>query len=208
MGVPTGKQNKFSTREEWLEAAVILLTPLYTIKPVPVRVGVGFPVGKRNGNAKTIGQCHYAAQDGVPQIFIHPEIVDPVRVLDILAHELIHAYLPVGAGHKGAFGAEAKEIGLTGPNTATVAGPDLVPLLKRVSATLGKYPHAALTWDQAKGKTQTTRMLKASCEYTQHHADEAEYIVRISRQQAERGLPICPCCYEETGEIVSLQLSL
>jgi len=208
MATPVGKTNKFTTREEWLEAAVILLQPLYTVKAKPVRVGVGFPVGKRTANAKTIGQCHYAAVDGVPQIFIHPEIVDPIRVLDILAHELIHAYLPVGAGHKALFGAQAKEIGLAGPNTATTAGPDLVPLLKRIATTLGKYPHAALTWDQAKGKTQTTRMLKASCEYTQHHADEAEYIVRISRQQAERGLPICPCCYEETGEIVSLQLSL
>lgn len=162
---PTGKVNKFSTREEWLEAAVILLTPLYSVKAQPVRVGVGFPVGKRGSNgAQTIGQCHYAAVDGVPQIFIHPEITDPVRVLDILAHELIHAWLPVGSGHgKGTFGVEARHIGLDGPLTATTAGKDLAVALRKVATVLGKYPHSALTYAQAKGKTQTTRMVKVEC---------------------------------------------
>lgn len=160
----TGKTNRFTTREEWLEAAVILLSPLYSVKPAPVRVGVGFPVGKRGGNSHTIGQCHYAAVDGVPQIFIHPEITDPVRVLDVLAHELVHAWLPVGAGHaRGSFGVEARHIGLDGPLTATTAGPALAVALKRVASVLGKYPHSELTYAQAKGKTQTTRMIKCEC---------------------------------------------
>lgn len=165
MGTPTGKVNKFTTREEWLEAAVILLSPLYTVKPAPVRVGVGFPVGKRGSNGSTtIGQCHYAAVDGVPQIFIHPELTDPVRVLDVLAHELIHAWLPVGSGHnRSSFGVEARHVGLDGPLTATTAGKDLTVALRKVAGVLGKYPHAALTYQQAKGKTQTTRMIKCEC---------------------------------------------
>lgn len=154
-----------ATREEWLTEAVRLLSDLLPddVQRAPFRVSVGFPVGKRGGNGgKVIGQCHYMASDQVPQVFIHPELTEPVRVLDVLLHEYIHACAPM-AGHKAEFGRIARHAGLAGKLTATVASDDLVPVLQAVADTLGEYPHARLDYADAKGKTQTTRMLKCEC---------------------------------------------
>jgi hypothetical protein len=154
------------TREEWLTEAVHLLDDLLpdTIERTPFRVSVGFPVGTRGGNGgKAIGQCHYAAADGIPQLFIHPELTDPVRILDVLLHERIHAVLPVGTGHKRLFAQVAYAAGLAGKPTATVASDDLVPVLQAVADTLGEYPHGSLDYNSARGKKQGTRMLKCEC---------------------------------------------
>lgn len=155
-----------STREEWLAEAVRLMDDLLPdeVGRGAFRVSVGFPVGKRGGRGgKVIGQCHYAAADGVPQLFIHPELTKPVDVLHVLLHERIHAVLPVGAGHGRLFGAVARHAGLTGPNTATVPSEDLVPVLEAIAGVLGEYPHGALDYNDARGKKQGTRMIKCEC---------------------------------------------
>lgn len=155
------------TREEWLTEAVNLLDDLLpdTITRSPFRVSVGFPVGTRTSNGgKAIGQCHYAAADGIPQLFIHPELTDPIRVLDVLLHERIHAVLPVGTGHGRLFAQVATAAGLAGKPTATVASDDLKPILSAIAEVLGEYPHGRLTHEQARGKKQTTRMIKCECE--------------------------------------------
>lgn len=158
----------YATREEWLQAAKGHLDDLFAGTPAKVReirVSVGFPAGKRGGKngPKTIGICHYGAEDKVPQIFIHPEITDPARVLDILAHELAHAYLPVGTGHKGHFETTARAIGLVGKLTATVAGEDFKTDATEILERIGEYPHSKLTQAQASGPKQTTRQIKVEC---------------------------------------------
>ena len=170
----------YTTREEWLQAATALLEPLFEgtpANPHPVRVSVGFPAGSRGRN-KAIGQCHYAADDAVPQVFIHPELVDPVRVLDVLAHELAHAYLPAGTGHKGHFVTTVRALGLEGKATATVAGEAFKVDALEVAEALGPYPHARLTYDNAAGKKQTTRQIKVEC--------ECGLIYRASRKAIEQ----------------------
>lgn len=185
----------YTTREEWLTAAGTLLEPLFIeagLTPAPARASVGFPVGTRGRN-KTIGQCHYAAADGVPQIFIHPTLVDPVEVLATLAHELVHAYLPVGTSHKRPFAIAVQAIGLEGKPTATVAGEEFKATAAQLIEVLGDYPHAAL--DHSGVKKQTTRQLLAECPRCE---DEGEpYKIRLSRAQAERGLPYCGLHDEE-----------
>lgn len=162
-----GKAAKFSTRDEWLEAAKVLLDPLFVgtpAKPRAIRASVGFPAGSRSSKSlRTIGICHYNAEDATPQIWIHPEIVDPARVLDILVHELAHAYLPVGTGHGGDFKRTAEAVGLTGRMVATVAGPDFTAVAKRLLAVLGPYPHSRLTYSEARGRKQTTRQILVDC---------------------------------------------
>lgn len=187
---------KYSTREEWLVAAVEALRPMFsalTSETVPaVRVSVGWPGGNGRKNS-VIGQCWSTkvAADEISQVFISPVLDDAVRVLDVLAHELIHAIDDCTSGHKGRFAKIAKALGLEGKMTATVAGPGLKAELDQIAAELGEYPHAALVnpGQGADGpKKQGTRMLKVECEAG------SGYKVRITRQWLdEYGAPKCPC---------------
>jgi hypothetical protein len=193
---------KFQTREEWLVAAVAALTPLFEElgETVPaVRVSVGWPGGNGRKNS-VIGQCWSTkvAADAISQLFISPVLDGAVRVLDVLAHELIHAIDDCQSGHKGRFAKIAKALGLTGKMTATVAGEELTAKLEAIAADLGDYPHAKLASpaDGVEGpKKQGTRMLKAEC------AEGSGYKVRLTRQWLdEYGAPICPCHGEQMIE--------
>jgi hypothetical protein len=86
-----------------------------------------------------------------------------------------------------------KKTGLTGKPTATEAGPELKHFLGKLVETLGDYPHAGvdLVAAEKNRKKQTTRMLKATCNNPEEHAEP--YIVRLSRKAIEIGLPCCPC---------------
>lgn len=178
------------TREAWLEGAVKALGPLFTSAGEtipPVRVSVGWP-GGRGSKSSTIGQCwaSVTASDAVPQVFISPVLVDPIRVLDVLAHELVHAVDDCQSQHKGKFVKIARAIGLEGKPTATVASPALIERLAKIVDKLGPYPHAALSTDS--GKKQTTRLLKVQC------AEDSGYCVRVTRKWLEElGTPLCPC---------------
>lgn len=187
-----------TTREAWLVAAVEALAPLFAEadETLPaVKVSVGWPGGRGRKNS-VIGQCWSpeVAADEVSHVFISPVLDDAVRVLDVLAHELVHAINYAAGdpcGHKGAFARIAKAIGLTGKMTATVAGDDLRARLEALAADLGAYPHGALM-PGAPGadgpKKQGTRMLKVEC------AEGSGYVVRMTRKWIDEfGTPACPC---------------
>lgn len=183
-----------TTREAWLVAAVGELATLFEAVGEtlpPVRVSVGWPGGRGRKNS-VIGQCWAtaASSDKVAQLFISPVLDDAVRVLDVLAHELVHAIDDCESGHKGRFAKIAKSIGLTGKMTETVAGDALRADLQAIADRIGAYPHAALAGGAgAEGpKKQGTRQLKAEC------AEGSGYKVRLTRQWLdEYGAPICPC---------------
>lgn len=191
----TATAPKTLTREEWLTAAIAKLAPLFEqlgeTLPV-VRVSVGFP-GGRGKKGNVIGQCWSAASatDGISQLFISPVLDDAARVLDVLAHELVHAVDDCKSGHRGPFARIAKGLGLEGPMPATTASPELKLVLDEIAADLGAYPHAALakTAEGADGpKKQGTRMLKVEC------AEGSGYVVRMTRKWLDEfGAPTCPC---------------
>jgi hypothetical protein len=122
-------------REQWLQAAVDKLRPLflghgYTVKEV--QVSVGFPSRNPLGLAKrSIGQCWDGSTtaDGKPQIFISPLLddvaTDPQGVLATLVHELIHATVGCEAAHGPRFAKAAKKVGLEGKPTLRTSGPSL-----------------------------------------------------------------------------------
>lgn len=183
------------TREQWLEQAVELLTPIFAehdIELPAVRVSCGWPSrGGTSTKKKVVGQCwkSIVAADGVQQIFISPAIGgDVVQMLGILMHELIHAVDDCESGHKGAFGTMARKVGLEGKLTATIVGEEsaLADQLRRVRDELGEYPHSPLNLVMADAKKQTTRMLKVVC-------PEDGYTVRTTRKWLEVGTPTCPC---------------
>lgn len=183
------------TREDWLlKATEVLRSELFKQHgaEVPtVRVSVGFPGG---GSAhKRIGEYWpgQAVSDGVPQVFISPTIDEPVRALDILVHELIHAVYPL-AGHKGPFRTLALKVGLTGKMTATDAGPELKAYLTSLTGRLGEFPNSRINLTLR--KKQTTRLGKVEC-------SSCGYTARVTRKWIEeQGPPLCPC----SGEVMEV----
>lgn len=178
------------TREEWLETATELMREWFSEerinKPLPEKVRVSTGYGKR-ASKNAIGVCYTAeaAEDAIHQIFISPEITDPVKVLSTLLHELVHAADNGVSGHTGEFKRVAKALGLTGKMTATVPGDELSAALTNIVDKLGEYGHAKLNPMSKVGK-QSTRMIKveALC---------CGYIVRTTRKWLEIGIPACPC---------------
>lgn len=183
-----------TTREEWLMDAVEFFRPWFekhdTKVPEKVRISVGY-AKRQSKNA--IGVCYHSvvAEDKVNQIFISPEIKEPVKVLGVVLHELIHASDDGASGHKGEFRRLALAMGLEGKMTATVPGEDLALELDSLAVQLGEYPHGVLTPSQggpgggAIGK-QTTRMLKLS-------ASCCGYVARTTKKWLQVGVPSCPC---------------
>jgi hypothetical protein len=159
-----------TTREGWLLAAREILTTerfdLAALRVWKTRISVGFPVGRNR--TQRIGECHYeqASKDGTRELFISPVLDDPLDahgVLATLTHELLHAALPVGVGHRGRFITGMRALGLEGKPTATSAGPELVAWFEAsVLPRLGAYPHAALTGPTRKGG-QRNRHRKYLC---------------------------------------------
>jgi len=191
----------YDTREAWLNAAVDKLrTEIFGEQyPVPeVRVSVGWS-GGRGPKANTIGQCWpgESASDSVGQIFISPVLAEPVKVLETLVHEMVHAINHANGetGHRTPFKRIAEPIGLEGKMTATHAGEELAEKLKEIGNGLGKYPHAAINL-QDKPKVQKTYMLKFVS------PEEPDFFVRMTASKLEEyGAPRDPWGNEMEQEL-------
>lgn len=177
-------------REAWLSRAVDVMRAEFReheiIVPPKVRVSIGFPGGA--SPRKRIGECwHGGMADGIPHIYVSPVIDSPVRVLDVLTHELLHAAMP-DAGHKAPFARAAVLVGLEGKPTATYAGPELQTRLEALAATLGPFDHAPISL--AGKKVQKTYMLKL---YAHDCPEECGYLVRTTQTHIDaHGFPMCP----------------
>lgn len=188
-------KSKYQTREQWLEAAVEVMTPLFKQHgyDVPkVRVACGWPSTRALSNKRALGEAwsSAAAKDKVAQIFISPYIEQPVAeygVLPVLAHEIVHAVVGNKEGHNKVFGKCARAIGLEGKLTSTSGSKQFLDAAQQwVETKLGAYPHSQLNSLKRPTKKQTTRMVKCKC-------TECGYTVRTSRKWLDdAGAPLCP----------------
>jgi len=81
---------------------------------------------------------------GRPEVLLSPVIADPIEVVHVLVHELIHAALP-DAGHRAPFKRAATKVRLTGKLTTTVPTEALRRQLAELIAEMDEsYPHALL----------------------------------------------------------------
>ena len=178
-----------ASREDWLTAAIEEVRPMFAAEGLSlaprIRVACGFPA--HHARSGRVGECHASAAsaDQHYEILISPVLADPARVFDVLIHELCHT-LPGCMNHGLAFGKAAHAMGLSqsksGNWKSTVPGPTFVTLYGAIIESLAAYPHAAL---MVANKTQSTRMLKASCPC-------CGYTVRLTKKWADKGLPDCP----------------
>ena len=176
------------TREEWMMSLIDELAPRYVKQSGTTRPKVRVSIG-RTTKKNFIGECWHASLSGdkTREIFIRPDQHDPLAVAGILAHELVHAFLPPEAMHGAEFKALGLAVGLEGKPTAMGPGEELAKELKAICKKLGAFPHAKLTMVNGLVKKQTTRLLKASCVST-------GYTVRVTAKWVLIGAPICPCC--------------
>ena len=193
----------FTERETWLAgAAVLLQSDVFPAAGIDAsswearkyRLSCGFPIGYRGNRVGTavktiLGQAFdpSISADGTFEVFINPVLDQPVDVLSVLVHELIHVAAGIQCGHRGEFARIARAVGLEGALTATVPGADLRDKLELIAATLGAYPHARI--DPNARKKQSTRLLKLSC-------TECGWVARVSAMQGNRlgSNSPCPCC--------------
>lgn len=184
-------QNTYTTREQWLTAAVHRLTPDLEAQGQTVPENLHAIVSWPHGQSKAIGQCFGSvwAKNGSTYITVSPVLGDdPARVLDVLLHEMIHA---TGIMNHGApFKKVALAVGLTGKMKSTVAGPELRERLEVLAAELGPYPHETMQTppkaDKEKADKPKNRIRLAS-------PSNEDYIVEISRKRLETyGVPLCP----------------
>jgi len=179
-------------REEWLNAAVTKFRPYFSGHgyeiPKALRVSCGFPsVGALGSKSRRIGEawCSRASKDKHFEIFISPTQDSAVKVLEILAHELVHVTVGLECGHKGMFPQCARKIGLEGKMTSTYATAPLQERLNAMVVKLGKYPHGSLDKMTNNRKKQTTRLIKAHCL-------TCTYTIRASMTWLLVGVPQCP----------------
>jgi hypothetical protein len=173
-------------RQHWLERAVEAMRNKfigagYTV-PQKIRVSIGWP--KRAASCGAIGECWAteASSDRHAELFVSPELTEGGRILDVLAHELVHATVGTAAGHRKPFKQCALKIGLQGPMRSTTASPEFEGWTRALMQRIGPYPAGYLT-DTPK---QGTRMLKCECA-------TCGYTVRITRKWLTlAGPPICP----------------
>lgn len=188
-------KQKYETREQWLLAAVQLMTPLFEsakYKVPEIKVACGWPSSRGlSAKKRCLGEAWSkdAAKDKVAQIFISPFLEIPVQqfgVLDTLAHEVVHTVVGHEAKHGKVFKKCALAIGLEGKMTSTFGGEKFLEGAKQWADKLGPYPHSQLNALKRPTKKQTTRMVKCEC-------PECGYVVRTSRKWIEQGgAPWCP----------------
>ena len=196
----TSRKNFHDTRESWLRAATILLRPYFESSGYPLpdnlRFAIAFPSTGRRG--ARIGECWHSStsEDGNFEIIIRADIADPVEVLGVLVHELIHVVLPIDAGHGKLYRDAALKLGLEGKMRHAMPGQLLRARLAEIAETLGPLPHARLNIDRGRDnrgpadrpKKQRARLLKAECS-----GHGCGYTLRITAKWVDEvGAPVCP----------------
>jgi hypothetical protein len=203
-------------REAWLQRGAEHLWPAIVAaggtKPQSYRVSCGWPSSsalmRASSRRRTLGEAwHGGSEDNSREVFISPALANPVEVLDVLAHELVHAACEPGVGHGPVFAAICRKIGLTeGKPTQARAGEKMLEELAELAKRLGPYPHAKL--DRTPTTKQRARLMKGEC-------PDCGYVIRVTRTWIEVGMPTCPCGsvmesveYEPSGEPLALEGSV
>lgn len=175
-------------RQEWLEQSVVFFRDYFKSNwwtvPDNVRVSIGFPVGAKDGK-RILGQCfpREYSNDGHWEIFISPNYINSVEILETIAHELVHATVEV-PGHRGKFKDCALAIGFEMPMTFTPAGPRMLKVIEYIVASIGEFPAGDL--NLLTRKKQATNLKKCEC-------PNCGYIARVTMKWINKlGEPICP----------------
>jgi hypothetical protein len=142
------------TREQWMMEAIAVVRPAFEEAgaPLPNVRAVISPPHKAKGGA--IGLCWHAVctEDEAREVWVSSGIKDEIAVFATLVHELCHAALPDGTGHKAPFARLAKAMLLEGPPKATVHGPAFTERWAAAVEALGPVPGARFKASATEGR--------------------------------------------------------
>ena len=176
-------------REQYLEKVVKKARPLFKKagSPLPTNVRVASGHMGSGTRSKNIGECWHssASEDKGREIWIRPDQTNTLSVLGTLVHELCHAALPDGTGHKKAFADLGRSMLLVGKPTQMTGGDDFAVFWADFIKKNGEYPQPKFLAARIEPK-QTTRNLKFEC-------DDCGMIFRTSAKWAD-DVTACPCC--------------
>jgi hypothetical protein len=198
--------NKHNSREAWLKAATdeLRLHFAQANYPLPerIRFAIALTSSGRNVESRPGETWHSSVSaDDTWEIIVRADKADPVEVLGILVHQLVHTVLPVEAGHGKLYKKAMGPLGLQGPARYAVPTPLLTHRLGEIAASLGPLPHASLDIERGPRpvarpigaeKKQKTKMAKAHCDALGDDGEPCGYAVRISSKWISLGPPGCP----------------
>ena len=196
------------TREGYLTVAMSMLNdalfaPLDNPVPTNTRVACGWPSrGGLSKSRRVLGQAWHSkcSADGTYEILISPYLDEPLTVIAVLGHELVHVVVGFEHGHRGPFKRLATAIGLEGPMTATKPGVAFIEAVTPIVDALGTYPHAQLGIvgglpvnpragpddpDTTGPRPDRARMIKAQC-------PDCGMVIRLARKWISSSAPTCP----------------
>jgi hypothetical protein len=186
----------FNTREEYLQAFISEVRPMFDLysQPLPhnVRITCGFPLNAKRSKALSDVFPTNNSRDNHWEIFISPEVAVEKTVAELTIHELCRT--TDGAFSRGVtFQKIANDMGLVPHPTKgykrTSGSLQFLTMYGAIIDSLGKYPHAEVSYSQV--KTQGTRMLSAKCPCVDAKGNHC-YSIRLSSKWAKMGLPACP----------------
>ncbi len=153
--------------EAWLSEAVELFKPVFSkagfeLPKVNVLCGFGVNGYKPSRQKNNIAECHPRkySKDEANDIYITPILDYPTYVLEVLAHELIHAINDCRDSHGPLFQDIAKAIGH--PDYRYAQLKDVMAfegIMRNMAMQLGRYPRTGVTYPKAfsnMGPTQET----------------------------------------------------
>jgi hypothetical protein len=143
--------------EVWLNEAVELLRPDfaeagYEIPPVHLSVGFSTDGYKPTAKKNTIAVCHAKCMtvDGINEIFISPIVYEPVDVLSLLVHELVHAIDDCKSGHGEGF--QKISVALKCGDNLSVPNMEFreqVQKYRTIADKLGRYPRSGVNYSKS-----------------------------------------------------------
>lgn len=151
------REVRFKYAEEWLDHAVNGLREHFAklghvVPPVHLSCGYGpsgFNPKRKRGNYDGFCMQKKYSKDNVNVIYVAPHITEPVDIIYLLAHELIHAIDDVFSGHGATFKSIARDLGLS--EGGKVRYVDFVNTLKaftEIAEPLGRYPRSGITYEE------------------------------------------------------------
>ena len=177
------------TREEWMTKIVDAARPVFEELGAPLPMNVRACLAPPQRKMKAVGLCWHgnSTSDEGREIWVSSAHDDPMEIAGILIHELAHAALPDGTGHKAPFGKLARKLHLEGKLTATTIGEEFKAQWSDVLAAIGPVPGAKFIGELAIGrKKQATIPLKnVTC-------PDCGFFARIRCDQIPIGRLRCP----------------